>query len=62
MSEAKQPIDPLWWCRHDEQFARQFWEHVERPMILAQVAKFDDPAFWKANESAKAKDARKRKK
>ena len=55
MSEAKQPIDPFWWCLHDKVFARQFWEQIERPMILAQFAKLDDPAFWQVNEPAKKK-------
>ncbi len=62
MTNAKQPIDPFWWCRHDERLARQFWEKVERPFLLAQFAKFDDPAFWQVKKPAKKRAARKRKK
>lgn len=43
---SDEPIDPYWWCRHDEQLSQLFWEKVERPFLLEMVKKFDDPKFW----------------
>jgi hypothetical protein len=45
---SEKPIDPYWWCRDDERFARECWEKIERPLLLAMFKKFDDPKFWEA--------------
>jgi len=45
-----EPIDPYWWCRHDEELARKVWENVEKPFLLEQFARFADPKFWEVPE------------
>ena len=45
-----EPIDPYWWCRHDEELARKVWENVEKPLLIEMFKKFDDPKFWEVPE------------
>ena len=43
---SEKPIDPYWWCRDDEKLAREWWEKIERPLLLEMFKRFDDPKFW----------------
>jgi hypothetical protein len=47
---SEKPIDPYWWCRDDEKFAKECWEKIERPLLLEMFKKFDDPKFWEVPE------------
>lgn len=48
---TEKPIDPYWWCRDDEKFARECWEKIEKPLLLEMFKKFDDPKFWEVPKS-----------
>lgn len=50
---SDKPIDPYWWCQHDEKLERLFWERVERPYLVEQLKKFDDPKFWEPTPKKK---------
>jgi len=43
---TEKPIDPYWWCRDDEKLVAEFWEKIERPLLLEMFKKFDDPKVW----------------
>ena len=47
---TEKPIDPYWWCRDDERFARERGEKIERPLLIKMFKKFDDPKFWEVPE------------
>ena len=63
---TEKPIDPCWWCREDERFARECWEKIEKPLLIEMFKKFDDPqrytgirrgefAAWKNHDKSVSK-------